>query len=251
MDLGIKGKTALILGASRGLGRASAIGLANEGVSVLGAARNPIEKCANIIPIVADLSVPSSVAALIQDVLARGGVDILVNNAGGPPAGEAARQSTDVWTRAFASLALPLFEVTAALLPIMIEKQWGRIITIGSSGIVQPIPNLALSNAIRGSVAGWSKTLATEVARDGITVNMVLPGRIDTDRVRELDASNARTSGKNIDEVQAASCAQIPIGRYGSPEEFGAAVTFLASRQASYITGSMIAVDGGAIRALR
>ena len=147
-------------------------------------------------------------------------------------------------------MAASLFRITDAAIPGMAERGWGRVVTIGSSGILQPIAGLALSNGVRGAVAGWSKTLAEEVAPLGITVNMVLPGRIATDRVEELDASKAAETGKTIAETVAASKATIPMGRYGEPAEFAAAIAFLCSTQASYITGSMLRVDGGLIRGL-
>lgn len=242
MDLGISGKRALVLGASRGLGSAIAAALAAEGVEVLGASRSS--------PFPVDLADARSVAALAEAVLARGGVDILVNNTGGPKAGPAKGESAANWTAAFEAMAASLFSLTDALLPAMIERRWGRIITIGSSGVVQPIPGLALSNGVRGAIAGWSKTLAGEVAKYGVTVNMVLPGRIETDRVRELDQVKSTRTGMSAADVRAASEAEIPAGRYGRPEEFGAVVAFLAGRQASYVTGGMIRVDGGAIKGL-
>ncbi|SIQ94857.1 3-oxoacyl-[acyl-carrier protein] reductase [Rhizobium sp. RU35A] len=252
MDLGISGKTALVLGASRGLGAAIAAALAAEGVIVYAAARtaSSIAATENIRPVAVDLADPASVDALIDTVRAMGGVDILVNNSGGPKAGPALGQSRAAWNAAFETMASALFAITDALLPAMIERQWGRIITIGSSGVEQPIANLALSNGVRAAIAGWSKTLAGEVARHGITVNMILPGRIDTDRVRELDTIKAGNTGASVDAVQAASRAEIPAGRYGRPEEFAAAAAFLASAQASYITGSSLRVDGGMIRGL-
>jgi 3-oxoacyl-[acyl-carrier protein] reductase len=132
----------------------------------------------------------------------------------------------------------------------MRERGWGRILTIASSGVVQPIPNLVISNALRSSIVGWSKTLASEVAKEGITVNLVLPGRIQTDRVEELDAANAKAQGKSIEDIAAAAQAGIPAGRYGRVEEFADTVCFLASERASYITGAMIRVDGGAVRSV-
>ncbi|SCX08282.1 3-oxoacyl-[acyl-carrier-protein] reductase FabG [Agrobacterium sp. DSM 25558] len=250
MDYLIAGKTALVLGASRGLGAAIAKALAAEGVKVFAAARNvaAMEKIDNITPLTVDLSDETSVAAMIATITATGGVDILVNNSGGPKAGPAAGQSKESWASAFDSMATSIFTVTDAMLEGMIARKWGRIITIGSSGVVQPIPNLALSNGIRAAVSGWSKTLAGEVARHGITVNMILPGRIDTDRVRELDAGKAEKTAKTIEAVQEASRAEIPAGRYGKPEEFAAVAVFLASAQASYVTGSAIRVDGGMIK---
>jgi 3-oxoacyl-[acyl-carrier protein] reductase len=242
MDFGLKGKRALVLGGSRGLGAAIAKALADEGVVVLAASRS------GDYPV--DLSDAASVAALIDKVKAEGGVDILVNNGGGPKAGPALGQTSADWVAAFQTMATSLFTITEALLPAMIDRGWGRIITVGSSGVVAPIPNLAISNGVRGAIAGWSKSLASEVARHNITVNMVLPGRIDTDRVRELDAGKANQTGASLQAVQEASRNEIPMGRYGRPEEFGAAVAFLASQQASYITGSMLRVDGGMIKGL-
>jgi 3-oxoacyl-[acyl-carrier protein] reductase len=242
MDFGLTGKRALVLGGSRGLGAASADALRAEGVTVLAASRSGDYKV--------DLADPASVAALIERVRGEGGVDILVNNSGGPKAGPAQGQSSADWLAAFQTMATSLYVITDGLLPQMIERGWGRIITIGSSGVLAPIPGLALSNAVRGAIAGWSKTLAAEVAAQGITVNMVLPGRIDTDRVRELDSGKAQRSGSTLEDVQEASRRDIPLGRYGQPEEFGAVVAFLASRQASFVTGSMLRVDGGMIRGL-
>ena len=147
-------------------------------------------------------------------------------------------------------MALPMFSITNALLPNMISQKWGRVITIGSSGIEQPIPNLALSNGVRGAIAGWSKSLANEVASDGITVNMVLPGRVATDRLRELDEGKAQRVGQSLEEVENEAKNSIPAGRYGLPEEFASVTTFLCSEAASYVTGSMIRVDGGLTKGL-
>ncbi|MDR6100225.1 3-oxoacyl-[acyl-carrier protein] reductase [Agrobacterium larrymoorei] len=252
MDLGISGKSALVLGASRGLGAAIAASLAAEGVKVYAAARSAdkIENSKNVVPLAVDLSDKVSVAALIETLRAAGGVDILVNNSGGPKAGPAIGQDADHWMSAFEMMATSIFTITDAMLDGMIERKWGRIITIGSSGVEQPIPNLALSNGVRAAVAGWSKTLAAEVAHHGVTVNMILPGRIDTDRVRELDGIKAKNTGADIEAVQDASKKDIPVGRYGKPEEFASVATFLASTKASYVTGSSIRVDGGMIKGL-
>ena len=254
MDLGLNGKRALVLGASRGLGAASARELAQEGATVFAAARSQdaISEWADglpVTPVALDLSDPSAVDSLTA-WMAGEGIDILVANSGGPPPGPAKGQSRAAWLAAYEAMALPIMGIADALLPGMVERGFGRIITIGSSGVVSPIPGLALSNGVRGALAGWSKTLASEVASDGVTVNMVLPGRIATDRVAQLDAARAQKTGKDVATVEAESKATIPAGRYGSPEEFAAVVTFLASTRASFVTGSMIRVDGGMLRHL-
>ncbi|MGR3804751.1 SDR family oxidoreductase [Marinibacterium profundimaris] len=249
MDLGLTGKTALVLGASRGLGAASATLLAAEGAHLIAASRSGTAPAEGMEGLALDLSDPASVDALIAR-LADQPVDILVNNCGGPAAGPARGQSTAAWAAAFEAMATPIFAITDAALPGMIDKGWGRVVTIGSSGMVQPIPNLALSNGVRGAVAGWSKTLAEEVAPHGVTVNIVMPGRIATDRLAQLDGIKAEKTGASLDDVQEASRKTIPAGRYGKPEEFGAMVTFLCSQQAAYVTGSMLRVDGGLIRGL-
>ena len=258
MDLGLKDRRALVIGASRGLGAACAAELAREGAEVLAAARNTdaisawaaeLGLSGRVKPVELDLSDPGSVEALCQS-MAETRVDILINNCGGPPAGPALTQSGDAWRAAYEAMAVPIMALTSAVLPGMTERGFGRIITIGSSGVIAPIPGLALSNGVRGALAGWSKTIAAEVAASGVTVNMVLPGRIATDRVRELDEGRAKRTGQSLEEVETASRATIPAGRYGKPEEFAAAAAFLASSRASYITGSMIRVDGGMLRNL-
>lgn len=183
MDLGISGKRALVLGASRGLGAAVVAALVAEGVHVLAGARNVGAIAASdlVEPVKIDLADPESVTALIETVRASGGVDILVNNSGGPAAGPAKGQARTAWAAALNAMASPLFAITDGCLDAMIEKKWGRVVTIGSSGIVQPIANLGLSNGIRGAIAGWSKTLASEVAPHGVTVNMVIPGPSEWD----------------------------------------------------------------------
>lgn len=254
MDLKITGKRALVLGASRGLGMAIAKSLAAEGVTVFAAARSrdKIEAWAkgieNVRPVECDLSELAHVDALADSLLSEGGADIIVNNGGGPPPGSAQAIERSQWLTYFEAMAANLFHLNTRLLPAMKEKGWGRIISITSSGIEQPIPNLALSNGIRSAVVGWSKTLASEVAGDGITVNVVMPGRIHTQRVDELDAAAAKRTDSDVAEVSAKSRATIPVGRYGKPEEFADVVTFLASARASYLTGSRIRIDGGAIK---
>jgi 3-oxoacyl-[acyl-carrier protein] reductase len=147
-------------------------------------------------------------------------------------------------------MVLSVIAITDRVLPGMRERRWGRVITSTSSGVVAPIPNLGISNALRLSLVGWSKTLAREVARDGITANIVLPGRIATDRIRFLDEAKAKREGRPVEEVAAESTSSIPVGRYGRPEEYGDVVAFLASERASYLTGSVIRVDGGLIASI-
>ena len=254
MDLKISGKTAVVIGASRGLGAEIAISLAKEGAMVVAAARNIEElnvlKNKHGINIkFLDLADKHSVDEFVREIT-KDNVDILLNNCGGPLAGSTESQTLESWKDTFSTMATPIFQITKAIVPKMVSRKWGRIITIGSSGIQQPIDNLALSNSIRGAIAGWSKTLANEVAQHGITVNMVLPGRIETNRLKELDLGKAQRTNKTVEEIENQSKSMIPIGRYGRPEEFAAVCTFLASDLASYITGSMIRVDGGLTKSI-
>jgi 3-oxoacyl-[acyl-carrier protein] reductase len=256
MDLQLQGKRALVLGASRGLGMAIARGLAAEGVEVYAAARSAdkitdwAKDMENVHAVQLDLSKLGEVDGVAETLLAKGGVDILVNNGGGPPPGTAQSAGRGDWTQYFESMAANLFHLSGRLLPKMQENGWGRIISVTSSGVEQPIANLALSNGIRSAVVGWSKTLASEVAADGVTVNVVMPGRIHTQRVDELDAAAAKRTSTQVEDVARKSAATIPAGRYGKPEEFADMVVFLASARASYVTGSRIRVDGGAIRSI-
>lgn len=260
MDFGIAGKKALVLASSRGLGLAIAEALAAEGATVMlvGRTADRIKANAEAITargkgpayaIAADLGAPGAVDQIHQiTVDTIGPIDILVNNTGGPPAKPAAEVGADEWATHFKAMVEPVFAMTAKVLPGMRERKWGRVLTVASSGVEQPIPNLALSNALRSSIVGWSKTLSAEVAADGVTVNMILPGRIATDRIRELDEANAKRSGKPMEDIQKASLAAIPAGRLGTAEEFGKVGAFLCSQAASYVTGTMMRVDGGATR---
>jgi len=258
MDLGLKGKTALVLAGGGGLGRAVGKALAAEGANVgiadidEGAANRSADEIkktgAMALSIVWDLadlvSIDSHVSAVESSL---GPIDVLVNITGGPPPTPASGQNTDLWSKHFQSMVLSVIALTDRVLPSMKSRKWGRVITSTSSGVVAPIPNLGVSNALRLSLVGWSKTLAREVARDGITANIILPGRIATERIHFLDEAKAKREGKTVEAVTSESTGSIPMGRYGRPEEYADAVTFLASDRASYITGSIIRVDGGLI----
>lgn len=259
MDFELTSRRALVLGASRGLGGAIARLLAVEGAEVLAASRSgqtdwaknlAPDVQARIIPVKLDLNDAATCRATVAELLSRGAIDILVNNSGGPPPGKILDVAASVWQQHFSTMATALFDVTAQIAPGMAERGWGRILTIASSGVEQPIPNLGLSNTIRSSIIGWSKTLSNELAPRGITVNVLLPGRIHTDRVDELDQAAAVRSGQAVEDVAKASAAAIPAGRYGRPEEFAAVAAFLCSAHASYVTGSKIRVDGGSIRSI-
>jgi 3-oxoacyl-[acyl-carrier protein] reductase len=261
MDLGLNGKRALVLASSRGLGLGVAQALAAEGCHVMLSGRDGERLATAVAEIakaggkadyaVSDLSKKDAARALFDAATAKlGGIDILVNNTGGPPAGASTDADAATWAAQFDTMVLRLIELTGLCLPAMTSAGWGRILTLASSGVVQPIPNLALSNTLRSALVGWSKTLSNEVAGKGVTANVLIPGRIATDRVDELDAGAAKRQGKSLDEIRAASRATIPAGRYGRVEEFAAIAAFLVSEPASYITGSVVRCDGGAIRAV-
>lgn len=261
MDLQLNGKTALVFGAGGGLGGAIARSLAAEGASVVAADID--EKAAQatadaissdggrataLVWDIADIGVIEERLATISNTF--GQVDVLVNNTGGPPPTTAAGQSPADWSKYFDSMVRSVIAVTDAVLPGMRERGWGRIITSTSSGVVAPIANLGISNSLRLALVGWSKTLSREIGRDGITANIVLPGRIATGRIVFLDEQKAKRENRPVADVIAESTASIPIGRYGEPREYGEVVTFLASPRASYITGSVIRIDGGLINSI-
>lgn len=260
MDLGIGGRVALVLGATGGLGQAIVQVLGGEGVAVAAAGRdaNALERLSQdklkglraiVLPWnLADLRAIEPAITRVEQEL--GPVDILINNTGGPSPGSAIGVAPKIWGEQFQLMVSSVIAVTDRVVGGMRKRGWGRIITSTSSGVVAPIPNLALSNSLRLALVGWSKTLAREVARDGVTVNVVIPGRIDTKRVQTLDALRAQREGRSVEEVNRESAASIPIGRYGHPEEYAAAVAFLASDRASYITGTTLRVDGGFIPSL-
>lgn len=261
MDLGIKGKTALVLSAGGGLGNAIAVALAREGAKLCLADINA-DALANTVKAVEDVGgqalsfqwdlgdLQATETAIGRILEATGGVDILVNNTGGPAPGPAFGHSSEVWEKSFRSMVVSVIAITDLVLPGMRSRGWGRIITSTSSGVIAPIANLGLSNATRVALLGWSKTLARDVATDGVTVNVVVPGRIATARTQFLDETKAKREGRDAQVVSSESAASIPMGRYGKPEEYANAVAFLASDCASYITGSVVRVDGGLIQSI-
>lgn len=255
MDTGLKSKNVLVPASSSGIGLAIATALAQEGANVVLAARRgelvaaEAAKLPSAVGVEIDMNDDGAPATLVAEAeKAFGPVDVLVLNSGGPPPGTAADVGDEQVMAAVHQLLLQHQRLTSLVLPGMRGRGWGRIVAVGSSGIQSPLPNLALSNIGRAGLAGYLKTLASEVAADGVTVNMVLPGRIDTDRVASIDANAAKRTGRSAEEVRADSMASIPAGRYGSPDEFAAAVTFLASGPASYITGEQLRCDGGMVR---
>jgi 3-oxoacyl-[acyl-carrier protein] reductase len=261
MDLQIKGKTAIVLGGSKGIGKGIAEALAAEGVSVAIIARTPdtIDRTVNgikargqsAIGFTADLanweSLERAVNAARQQL---GPIDILVNNSGGPPPSGASGVKPEVWEAQFHAMVLALFRVTDMLLPEMRARKWGRILTVASYSVIEPIPAIGISNTLRSAIVGWAKTLSLEVGRDGITVNTLLPGVIATDRSLQLSRATAERQGISIEEATKRTAQGIPVGRLGTIEEFGAVAAFLASPHAAYVTGSLIRIDGGLVRSV-
>lgn len=267
MDLGISGKRALVLGGNRGIGQGIAQALVREGVKVAITGRDVARMNAAVAELRAchagapesmevkafalDLADTAGLAAFAAEVTETfGPIDILVNNTGGPGYGGASERGMAEWTSSFNEMVLSVITLTDALLPGMCRRQWGRIMTVVSSGVVQPIPILGVSNTLRNALVTWSKTLSMEVAIQGVTVNVLVPGRIDTERVRMTDEAVAKKDGITADEAKRRSTSTIPMGRYGAPAEFGALAAFVAGVPASYITGSMLRCDGGNIRSV-
>jgi 3-oxoacyl-[acyl-carrier protein] reductase len=262
MDLGLRGRVALVAAASRGLGRAIAEELATEGATLIICARGAeqlertqaeISQRTNVpvSAIVADVSKRSDVSMLLEKAFgAYQRVDILVTNAGGPPPGPFESHPTEAWETAFRLTLESTVNLCRGVLPGMKERRWGRIINITSIAAKQPVENLILSNAMRAAVTGFARTLANEIAPFGITVNNILPGYTRTERVEELSAALAKSGNTSPDEIRSRWEKQIPMGRLGEPKEFAALAAFLASDRASYITAQSVAADGGWIRSL-
>ncbi len=257
MDLGLSGKVALVAAASQGLGMASARALAAEGarVAIISRRQEELDRVAleigAALAVACDLSKAESIAAAVERVNEElGGISILVNNCGGPPAGTFDSISEEQWISSFEQVFLSALRLTRAALPSMRAAKWGRVVNIVSSSVEQPIPGLIVSNAFRPALAGWAKTLASEVAADNILVSCVAPGRILTARTETLDRAASEKTGRPLEDIRRERVAAVPLKRYGTPEEFGATVAYLASERASYLTGSVVRVDGGAVSAI-
>jgi 3-oxoacyl-[acyl-carrier protein] reductase len=264
MSFDLSGRRALVMGATRGIGYGIAKAFLDAGAAVAITGRKAEDAGnaaaslgANGSGIAAiGFSLDSGDLAGIDAVFAgaelalKGGIDILVLNSGGPPPGSAMGVASDAWQQQWNSMFVGPIRMADHALPGMIKRQFGRIISVVSSGVIQPIPNLGMSNTIRPAVIGWGKSVSNEVARHGVTVNAIAPGRIQTDRVDQIDKGAASRTGKTQDQIRAEAMGRIPAGRYGTTEEFAAAALFLASNEASFTTGSVLRVDGGQISSI-
>jgi 3-oxoacyl-[acyl-carrier protein] reductase len=262
MRLGLTNKVAMVAGASRGLGYAVAHELAAEGALVsmssrdadaISAAAQKIQKDTGgtVLAVAADVQSPKDIAHWHQATLDRfEGIDLLYTNSGGPPPGSTLSFDDATWQRAFDLLLMSAVRMIRLAVPSMTMRGGGSIVIPTSSSVKEPIANLALSNILRGAVSSLAKTLAIELASKKVRVNQLVPGRVDTDRVRELDEANSKRLGIPVEEQQKRVAATIPLGRYGDPQEFAGAAVFLLSDAASYITGSTLQVDGGLIRSV-
>ena len=261
MNLGLEGKRALVLGGNKGLGRGVAGALAENGAVVAIAGRDEAALNATAgalrvhsprsFALNADLADPVALAAMLDRVDgAMGGIDILLLNGGGPLPFPAASLNIVQWRTQFETMFLSGVRIAAHFLPGMRERHWGRILVVSSTSVREPIAGLTASNALRAAVAGWAKSLAGEVAADGVTVNLLLAGRLATARTDRLDRMDAEARGVDVAVIAAESQADVPVGRYGTADEFGAVAAFLASERASYVTGAAIPVDGGLSHAI-
>ncbi len=262
MDLGIKDRVAIVAASSKGLGRATALGLAKEGVKLTICARDRdtlfktadniiAETSADVLPIVCDVSKPDQIKNVVKETIKKyDKVDILINNAGGPPTGNFLDFSLEDWQRAIELNLFSTITFSNEVIPYMKENKWGRIVNITSYAVKQPVEGLLLSNTVRTGIIGLAKTLSNEFGSDNILVNNICPGRIFTDRITFLANDRAEKEGRSFDEVISAMGSDVPVGRIGRPEELANLAVFLASERASYITGTTIQVDGGLTKGL-
>jgi 3-oxoacyl-[acyl-carrier protein] reductase len=260
MDLGLDGKVALVGASSKGLGKASALALAREGARVTICARGKAdleaaaeeirrETGSEVLAVQADLASAEGIQSVVAATVERfGGVDVLVNNSGGPPRGKFPDLTDEDWRQAFETLALNFVRCVREVAPHMRKKGWGRIIGIQSSSVKQPVEYIDLSNGIRPGIAGLMKAIMPDLAKDAITINLVLPGMFLTSRIHPGLAGGSAQIDRAVQEQLAPLAATIPLGRLGDPIELGHLIAFLASEQASYITGAVYQVDGGTIK---
>jgi len=263
MDLRLTDKRALVCGGSSGLGRAVATALVKEGVHVALLSRDAAKLQAvadelnamgpgRAVIAPADLADHAALLAAVDvaEAALGGPIEILLNNTGGPPPSGVVGLDPALWRAQFEQMVLSVFRLTDRVLPAMRAAGWGRILNVASVSLIEPIGTLGVSNTLRAAIAAWAKTLSNEVAADGITVNTLLPGRIDTPRIERLDKARAEQTGKTPEQARADSVTSIPVGRIGTTEEFGAVAAFLASPLAAYVTGSLVRLDGGSVRAI-
>jgi len=262
VNLGLKNKIAIVTAASQGLGKASALALAQEGATVIICSRRKKEISESaeelqketgsvIVPVVADVTNPEDIERLVRETKEKfNTVHILVNNAGGPPTGDILTLTDEDWRKGHDLTLMSMVRLSRAVLPMMVQQRWGRIITITSVAAKQPINELLLSSAIRPGILGLTKVLANQYAKDNITVNTVCPGHILTHRQEELAVSRAAAQNISMEQYLKETAGNIPTGRLGRPEEIGNVVAFLASEQASYINGANVLVDGSAAKGI-